>query len=77
MKKQKARETKRRTTEESSSPMARPVAAREQTKPTTQLPPRSCYHCMFCVTNLILWARTLLSGFPVIGQCVNHVDTPG
>jgi len=57
--------------------MARPVAAREQTKPTTQLPPRSCYHCMFCVTNLILWARTLLSGFPVIGQCVNHVDTPG
>lgn len=77
MKKQQVRETKRRKTEESSSPMARPVPAREQTKRTAQLPPRNCYHCMFCVTNLVLWARTLLSGFPVIGQCVNHVDTPG
>jgi hypothetical protein len=32
---------------------------------------------VFCVSNLLLWARTLLSGFPVLGLCANHPDTPG
>ncbi len=40
-------------------------------------PRRSCHDCVFCVTNLLLWARTILSGFPVLGQCSNHPDTPG
>jgi hypothetical protein len=37
----------------------------------------SCSECTFCVTNLMLWAQTLLSGFPVLGMCANHPDTPG
>ncbi len=32
---------------------------------------------MFCVSHLMLWARTLLAGFPMMGQCANHPDTPG
>ena len=77
MNKPKARQTKKRKARKSRSVVKRPVAAREQTTRTAERSPRSCYHCMFCVTNLVLWARTLFSGFPVIGQCVNHVDTPG
>lgn len=38
---------------------------------------RSCFDCVFCISNVLLWAQTLLSGFPIGGQCANHPDTPG
>jgi hypothetical protein len=38
---------------------------------------RSCHDCVFCLSSLLLLARTLLSGFPVSGMCANHPDTPG
>ncbi len=38
---------------------------------------RSCHFCVYCLSSLLLWSRTLLSGFPVSGLCANHPDTPG
>ena len=38
---------------------------------------RSCFDCVFCVSNMVLWLRTLFSAFPVGGMCANHPDTPG
>jgi hypothetical protein len=32
---------------------------------------------VFCISNVLLWAQTLMSGFAVGGQCANHPDTPG
>jgi len=44
----------------------------------TEGPPRRCCRdCVYYVSNMVLWMRTLLSGFPVMGQCANHPDTPG
>ncbi len=40
-------------------------------------PQRSCHDCVFCRTDKGLWLRTLLSGFPVLGLCANHPETPG
>jgi len=40
-------------------------------------PRRSCYDCVFCLSDAALWLRTLMSGFPVAGMCANHPDTPG
>ncbi len=55
----------------------RPLTAQERAELREARPKRSCHDCIFCVSNLLLWARTLLSGFPVTGQCANHPDTPG
>ena len=41
------------------------------------VPRRGCYGCVFYVANALLWMRTLVSGFPVMGQCANHPETPG
>lgn len=49
--------------------VARELAADER--------PRTCYDCMFCHTDGGLWMRTLMSGFPVLGLCANHPETPG
>ena len=38
---------------------------------------RSCCYCVFCISDMLLWARALLSGFPINGMCANHPDTPG
>jgi hypothetical protein len=38
---------------------------------------RSCFDCAFYVANMVLWLRTLVSGFPVAGMCASHPDTPG
>jgi len=51
-----------------------PGQAGEQTE---ERPTRSCHDCVYCISDTLLWARTLLSGFPVLGLCVNHPDTPG
>lgn len=40
-------------------------------------PERSCLQCVFCQCDLTLWATTLASGFPVLGQCANQPETPG
>jgi hypothetical protein len=37
----------------------------------------SCHDCVYCVFDLAVWARTLVSGFPVRGMCANHPATPG
>jgi hypothetical protein len=54
-----------------------PITAEERAELMKNKPKRSCCDCMFCVSSLFLWARTLLSGFPVTGMCANHLDTPG
>jgi hypothetical protein len=38
---------------------------------------RTCFDCVFCISNALLWAQTLMSGFALGGQCANHPDTPG
>jgi hypothetical protein len=38
---------------------------------------RSCFDCVFCVSSLLVWARSLMSGFPIGGVCANHWETPG
>ena len=55
----------------------RPITAQERAEIMKAKPKRSCHDCIFCVSNLLLWARTLVSGFPVTGMCANHPDTPG
>jgi hypothetical protein len=55
----------------------RPIAAAERAEIMENKPQWSCRQCVFCVSNLRLWARTLMSGFPVTGMCANHPDTPG
>jgi hypothetical protein len=40
-------------------------------------PRRSCSNCVFCICAATLWLRTLMSGLPLRGMCVNHPDTPG
>ncbi len=54
-----------------------PLTAEERAEIGKNKPKWSCRQCVFCVSNLMLWARTLLSGFPLMGQCANHPDTPG
>jgi hypothetical protein len=54
-----------------------PITAEEREELRKNKPRWSCSQCVFCVSNLMLWARTLLSGFPVSGLCANHPDTPG
>jgi len=55
----------------------RPITAEERAHIMKTKPKWSCRDCIFCVSNLLLWARTLMSGFPVTGQCANHTDAPG
>ncbi len=38
---------------------------------------RNCHNCVFCTSDAGLWLRTLASGFPVVGLCANHPETPG
>lgn len=38
---------------------------------------RCCLQCVFCIRDLSLCIRTLMSGFPIGGLCANHADTPG
>jgi hypothetical protein len=54
-----------------------PITPEERARIRANKPKWSCRDCVFCVSNLLLWARTLVSGFPVVGQCANHPDTPG
>ena len=39
--------------------------------------PLTCHDCVFCRWDPGLWLRTIVSGFPVLGMCANHPDTPG
>jgi hypothetical protein len=55
----------------------RPITAQERAELMKNKPRWSCSQCVFCICNPRLWMRTLLSGFPVAGQCTNHPDTPG
>jgi hypothetical protein len=55
----------------------RPLTAAERAEIGKNKPQWNCRQCVFCVSHLMLWARTLLSGFPMMGQCANHPDTPG
>ena len=54
-----------------------PITAEERAELRKAKPKRSCCDCVFCVRDPLLWARTLLSGFPVWGLCANHPDAPG
>lgn len=55
----------------------RPITPAERAEIMQARPQRCCHDCVFYVSNLILWLRTLVSGFPVAGMCANHADTPG
>jgi hypothetical protein len=54
-----------------------PITAEERAELMKNKPKRGCWSCIFRVSDLMLWAQTLLSGFPVSGLCANHPDTPG
>lgn len=77
MERQRKRQREGRKAKEAGHATRGPVAARERAKRVQESPRRNCYECVFCVSHLVLWARTLLSGFPVAGQCANHAETPG
>ena len=50
----------------------------EQREELHKSPPRwTCWHCVFYLADVMLSARTLLSGFPIQGLCANNADTPG
>ncbi|MBN1361107.1 MAG: HNH endonuclease [Sedimentisphaerales bacterium] len=53
------------------------LAARIAAELAAEERPRTCYDCMFCREDGSLWMRTLVSGFPVLGMCANHPETPG
>ncbi len=53
------------------------LAARIAAELAEQERPRTCYDCLFCHTDGGLWMRTMASGFPVLGICANHPETPG
>ena len=55
----------------------KPITAEERAEIRKNRPKWSCHACIFRVSSLLLWARTLMSGFPVTGLCANHPDTPG
>ncbi len=55
----------------------RPITARERVEVLKDRPKRSCQHCIFCISDALLWGWTLLSEFAVSGLCANHPDTPG
>jgi len=54
-----------------------PKPAMRRLEATDKPPRRSCFDCVFSVSNMVLWLRTLFSAFPVGGMCANHPDTPG
>ncbi len=55
----------------------RPITGQERAEIMRARSVRNCHNCIFCVSHLVLWARTLLSGFPMTGQCANHPETAG
>jgi len=87
MEKQEKRETKGDSTEEAGRGRVFRMTGRTRRKAgepgggrvetTTEKPRRSCRDCVFCIFAGGLWLRTLMSGFPLRGMCVNHPDTPG
>jgi len=77
MKQRDKRQRKRQADEKADCVVGQPVPARQQADITEARPRRGCHECIFYVSNLMLWMRTLLSGFPVLGMCANHSDTPG
>jgi hypothetical protein len=54
-----------------------PKSGGQRAEVTNKVARRSCFDCVFCISNVLLWAQTLTSGFAVGGQCANHPDTPG
>jgi HNH endonuclease len=54
-----------------------PITARQRVEMAKATPKRGCYECVFYVSSALLWMRTLVSGFPVLGMCANHTETPG
>ncbi len=78
MKKQSKRPTRNHQMEAKQGPQVREPVTPEQREELLKNPPRwTCWHCMFYLADVMLWARTLLSGFPIQGLCANNADTPG
>jgi hypothetical protein len=77
MDKQEKREEKGRGQGGEGPVVRKPITAEERAELMKNKPRRGCRQCVFCVSNLMLWARTLMSGFPVSGLCANHPDAPG
>lgn len=77
MDKRERSQTRGRETERAGRVVRRPITARQRAEITKAKPKRGCHDCVFYVSNLLLWMRTLLSGFPVMGMCANHAETPG
>ncbi len=55
----------------------RPITAQERAELRKNKTRWDCCLCVFCIRDALLWMRTLLSGFPILGLCANHPDTPG
>jgi hypothetical protein len=79
MEKKEKRETEGRKGEQAERErvVRKLITAEERAEITKAKPKWSCHDCIFCISSVCLWARTLLSGLPVTGMCANHPDTPG
>jgi hypothetical protein len=70
-------QTRRRNSKNANDPARRPIATGQRQDKRKATPTWNCHQCVFCISNVMLWARTILSGFPVTGLCANHAETPG
>jgi hypothetical protein len=87
MEKRNKRETKKRNTKETGRDRRVKASANVQSRqPKQAVTPlrvtsgpvkRTCFDCVFCISDMVLWLGTLVTGFPIGGQCANHPDTPG
>jgi hypothetical protein len=77
MEKQEIRQARRSGQQNVGRMVREPISAEQRAELLKNKPRWSCWHCMFCLSDVMLWAQTLLSGFPIVGQCANHPDTPG
>jgi hypothetical protein len=78
MKKQSKHPTRNHLLEAKQGHHVREPITPEQRAELHKSPPRwTCWHCMFYLSDVMLWAKTLLSGFPISGLCANNAETPG
>ena len=54
-----------------------PITPEERERLMKDRPKQGCFNCVYATHDVMLWAQTLLSGFPVAQQCANHPNSPG
>ena len=75
MTKRDKRHSDARQTKTAGCTVRRPITLAERDEIAKSKPRRCCHDCVFYVSNLLLWMRALMLGFPVAGRCVNHAGS--